>query len=57
MSADTDVLNLVNAKCIAVSVLSSGNTSADNIRVANTEQDGVGSWAGAVGVVREGAPV
>lgn len=49
----TDVLNLVNAKRIPVSVLSEGNTSADNIQVSSVEQDGVGSWVGADGVVRE----
>ncbi|MER5775447.1 hypothetical protein ABT144_14335 [Streptomyces sp. NPDC002039] len=51
--ADTDVLNLVNAKRIPVSVLSSGNTSADNIQGTNVELEGVGSWVGADGVVRE----
>jgi hypothetical protein len=35
----TDVLNLVNAKRIPVSVLSEGNTSADNIEVAGVQQD------------------
>ncbi|WP_374777054.1 hypothetical protein OG756_34110 [Streptomyces sp. NBC_01310] len=49
----TDVLDVVNAKRIPVSVLSSGNTSADNIQVTNVEQEGVGSWIGADGVVRE----
>jgi hypothetical protein len=38
----TDVLNLVNAKRVPVSVLSEGNTSADNVII---EQD-AGSWAG-----------
>ncbi|MFI7235665.1 hypothetical protein [Streptomyces cyaneofuscatus] len=36
----TDVLNLVNAKRIPVSALSSSNTSADNIQVTNVEQEG-----------------
>ncbi|MEU9210658.1 hypothetical protein AB0D27_22565 [Streptomyces sp. NPDC048415] len=35
----TDVLNLVNAKRIPVSVLSEGDTSADNIQVTSVEQD------------------
>ncbi len=51
--ADTDVLNLVNAKRIPVSVLSEGHTSADNIQVTSVAQDGVGSEVGADGVVRE----
>ncbi|MEJ8667516.1 hypothetical protein WKI71_00055 [Streptomyces sp. MS1.AVA.1] len=37
----TDVLNLVNAKRIPLSVLSEGNTSADNIQITNVEQSGV----------------
>ncbi|MEU9191491.1 hypothetical protein AB0D14_44930 [Streptomyces sp. NPDC048484] len=34
----TDVLNLVNAKRIPVSVLSEGNTSADNIQITPSIQ-------------------
>ncbi|MDX3533986.1 hypothetical protein PV721_06320 [Streptomyces sp. MB09-01] len=41
--ADTDVLNLVNAKRVPVSVLSEGNTSADNIQITNVDQTGTGS--------------
>ncbi|MCX4902757.1 hypothetical protein [Streptomyces sp. NBC_00878] len=35
----TDILNLVNVKRVPVSVLSEGNTSADNIQVTSAQQD------------------
>ncbi|MGW7435314.1 hypothetical protein [Streptomyces sp. NPDC054849] len=38
-----DILNLVSAKRVPVSVLSGGNTSADNIQVTSLEQIGLGS--------------
>ncbi|MFD6875702.1 MULTISPECIES: hypothetical protein [unclassified Streptomyces] len=38
-----DVLNLVNVKRVPVSVLSEGNTSADNIQITSVEQTGHGS--------------
>lgn len=43
--ADTgaDILNVVNAKRVPVSVLSGGNTSADDIQVDSVEQIGDGS--------------
>ncbi|MEV7401995.1 hypothetical protein AB0N93_16620 [Streptomyces sp. NPDC091267] len=43
--ADTgvDILNVVNAKRIPVSALSSGSTSADNIQVDSVEQIDDGS--------------
>ncbi|MFE9368061.1 hypothetical protein ACFYNN_36035 [Streptomyces sp. NPDC006978] len=41
--ADTDVLDLVNVKRVPVSVLSEGNTSADNIQITSVEQTGHGS--------------
>jgi hypothetical protein len=58
----TDVLNLVNAKRIPVSVLSEGNTSADNIQITNVEQtgadsdgfDGFGEYHDGVGALLEG---
>lgn len=46
-----DVLDLVNLKRVPVSVLSSGNTSADDINVVSIKPKDVGPWAG--GVVRE----
>ncbi|MEV5593777.1 hypothetical protein [Streptomyces sp. NPDC052496] len=36
----TDVLNLVNAKRIPVSVVSAGNTSADNVQITSIKQSG-----------------
>ncbi|MEU3855717.1 hypothetical protein [Streptomyces sp. NPDC029554] len=37
----TDVLDLVNSKRIPVSVLSTGEASADNIQISNLTQTGV----------------
>lgn len=39
----TDVLDLVNVKRVPVSVLTEGNTSADNIQITSVDQTGVGS--------------
>ncbi|MFF0163688.1 hypothetical protein ACFYRY_40145 [Streptomyces sp. NPDC005263] len=35
----TDILNLVNAKRVPVSVLSEGNTRAHNVQVTSVQQD------------------
>ncbi|MFD0386298.1 hypothetical protein ACFQ2B_39480 [Streptomyces stramineus] len=43
-----DVLDLVNAKRIPVSVLSSGNTSADNINVVSVQPNSIGPWVNSV---------
>ena len=40
LAAPVDVLNLVNAKYIPVSVLSSGNTSADKIQISQVGEGG-----------------